>query len=135
VKAIVASHWHDDHWVASAELASAWPAAQFIAHPFTAQLMETREDKLNGAACIDPLASQVKPLREQLASGKHEDGTPISDKGKAFLRVEISGFDQSIVECGEARLPWRRRGFDLSLDRPRWPQGQAAASRARQYRR
>jgi len=112
VKYLAISHWHDDHWVANAEFASAWPAVQFIAHSFTAQLMETREDKLNGAACIDPLASQVKLLREELASGKHEDGTPISDRGEALLRDEISGFDQSIAECAEARY----RGVDLTFD-------------------
>jgi glyoxylase-like metal-dependent hydrolase (beta-lactamase superfamily II) len=112
VRYVVVSHWHDDHWVGNAEFAAAWPAVQVIAHPFTAQLMETRKDKLNGAPCTDELEKQVKPLREQLANGKHEDGTPISDKGKVFLRDEISGFDQSLVECGAARY----RGVDLAFE-------------------
>jgi glyoxylase-like metal-dependent hydrolase (beta-lactamase superfamily II) len=112
VSYVAISHWHDDHWVGNAEFAAAWPDVQFIAHPFTAQLMETRRDKLNGAACRDPLVKQVKPLREQLAAGKHENGTPISEKGKAFLRDDISGYDQSIVECGEARY----RGVDLTFE-------------------
>jgi cyclase len=112
VKYVVVSHWHDDHWVGNAEFAAAWPSVQVIAHPFTAQLMETRKESFRGAPCTAELEKQVKPLREQLASGEHEDGTPISDKGRVFLRDEISGFDQSLLECKEARY----RGVDLTFD-------------------
>ena len=83
-----------------------------IAHSFTAELMETRKEKFRGVPCKAELDKQLKPLRDQLASGKHEDGTPISDKGRAFLRDEISGFDQSLHECGESRY----RGVDPTFD-------------------
>jgi len=112
VRYVVVSHWHDDHWVGNAEFAAAWPGAQFIAHPFTAELMETRRENFRGAQCKSQLETQLKPLRDQLARGKHEDGTPISEKGRAFLRNESSGFDQSLLECDEAR--WR--GIDITFD-------------------
>ena len=112
VKYVVVSHWHDDHWVGNSEFAKVWPALQVIAHPFTEKLMETRRDDFRGAHCRAELDEQVNPLREKLASGKRDDGTPISEKGLAYLRDEISGFEQSLKECDEAVY----RGIDLAFD-------------------
>ncbi|HSE12262.1 MAG TPA: MBL fold metallo-hydrolase [Rudaea sp.] len=112
VRYVVVSHWHDDHWTGNAEFAAAWPALEVIAHPFTAGLMNARKDKFHGAPCKAELEKELKPQRERLASGKREDGTPLSDKSKAFLADAIAGLKQSIAECGQARF----RGADLTFD-------------------
>lgn len=112
VKYLAISHWHDDHWVGTAEFAATWPALQVIAHPFTVELLETRKDKFLGAPCRAALEKEAAPLRARLASGKRDDGTPISAKGKEFLANEIAGYGQSLIECGQAR--WR--GVDMTFD-------------------
>lgn len=112
VRYVVVSHWHDDHWVGNAEFADAWPDVQVIAHPFTAELMASRKDKLRGAPCKTELEKELKPQRELLAGGKRPDGTPLSEKSKAFLADAIAGLVQSIDECDQARF----RGADLTFD-------------------
>ena len=115
VKYVVVSHWHDDHWVGNAEFAKAWPSMQVIAHPFTARLMQSRKENFRGAKCRAELEEQVKPLRERLASGKRDDGTPISERGRAQLGETISGFTQSLIECDEAQFHGVDRTFDSEL--------------------
>ena len=42
VRYVVVSHWHDDHFAGNAEFAKAYPGVQIIAHDFTAQMLESR---------------------------------------------------------------------------------------------
>ncbi len=113
VKYIVVSHWHDDHWVGNAEFADAWPGAVIIAHKFTAGIMEERKEKFRGENCRAELERDSKPLREQQASGKRADGTPLSDASKERLTRFLEAADEQIRQCEEMRY----RGPDRLLDR------------------
>jgi len=112
VRYVVVSHWHDDHWVGNAEFATAYPGVAFIAHPFTAELLEQRKEKFAGAPCKAELEQQIKPVRDQLAGGKKHDGNPLTEDELAKLRGEIDGFDQQIRECDQVRF----RGIDLTFE-------------------
>ena len=112
VRYVAISHWHDDHWVGNAEFASRFPSAQFIAHPFTAELMDSRRDKFSGAPCKKALQDEVRPARDQLAGGKKRDGSPLPDDIRAELTDWIAAYDEQIREYDQMRY----RGIDLTFD-------------------
>jgi glyoxylase-like metal-dependent hydrolase (beta-lactamase superfamily II) len=111
VRYAVVSHWHDDHWVGNADFAEAYPGIQIIAHPFTAGLMEERKEKFRGEHCKFELERDSKPYREQAASGKQADGSPLSDAMKARFVEVVAATDEQIAQCDEMRY----RGVDRKV--------------------
>lgn len=112
VRYVVNSHWHDDHYAGNAEFADAWPGATFIAHRFTAQMLESQHDSLQGEPCKKVLNEQSTELRGMLDSGKRPDGSALSDKAKKFVAHALQEFDVSLVECDTMRF----RGSDIAMD-------------------
>src|SRR5678815_5249586 len=99
VRYVVISHWHDDHWAGNADVAAAFPDAQFIAHDFTATMIESRKESFRGESCRKDLVDSSQPLRTLLASGKRADGTPISDSTLRRLRNFAEATDAQMPEC------------------------------------
>ncbi|HZP67157.1 MAG TPA: MBL fold metallo-hydrolase [Rudaea sp.] len=112
VRYIAVSHWHDDHWVGNADFAAVYPDVQVLAHPFTAAQIAERRATFAGAPCKALLEKQVKPMRDELASGKKADGSPVSDERRKALAVEAAGFDEQEKECDQMRF----RGVDLTFE-------------------
>jgi glyoxylase-like metal-dependent hydrolase (beta-lactamase superfamily II) len=99
VRYVVISHWHDDHFAGNAEIARAFPGAQFIAHDFTAKLMESRADSFRGDACRKDLEPSSKSIRDQLATGKRPDGTPLPDASVKRLTEFAEALEAQVPEC------------------------------------
>jgi glyoxylase-like metal-dependent hydrolase (beta-lactamase superfamily II) len=118
VRYVVISHWHDDHWAGNADVAAAFPDAQFIAHDFTATMIESRKESFRGEACRKDLVDSSQPLRTLLASGKRADGTPISDSTLRRLRNFAEATDAQMPECDAMvyRGIDRRMTDSLTLD-------------------
>lgn len=112
VRFVVVSHWHDDHWVGNAEFVAAYPGAQVIAHPFTAAMMERRREAFRGEACKALLRSQTRPIRDQLASGKKRDGSPLPADIRALEEALLVEADEQIRECDMMRF----RGVDRRVE-------------------
>lgn len=113
VRFVVVSHWHDDHWVGNAEFAAAYPGAQVIAHPFTAARMEQRKQEFRGEPCKALLRSQAQPIRDQLASGKKRDGSPLPADIRAAEEAMIAKADEQLRECDMMQF----RGVDRHVER------------------
>ena len=99
VRYVVISHWHDDHWAGNADVAAAFPAAQFIAHDFTAAMIESRRESFRGEACRKDLVDSSKPLRDLLARGKRPDGTRFSDSTRHRLENFAEATDAQMPQC------------------------------------
>jgi glyoxylase-like metal-dependent hydrolase (beta-lactamase superfamily II) len=112
VRYVVNSHWHDDHYAGNAEFADAWPGVTFIAHRFTAQMLDSQHHSLQGEPCKKVLNEQSGELRAMLDSGKRPDGSALSDKAKQFVAHALQEFDVSLVECDSMRY----RGSDIAID-------------------
>ena len=118
VKYVVISHWHDDHFAGNAEFAKAYPGVQFIAHDFTATMLESRKETFRGEACRKDLVDSSKPLHDMIAAGKRPDGTPFSDSTRLRLTRFVDAVDAQMPECDlmEYRGVDRRMTDSLTVD-------------------
>lgn len=99
IRYLVISHWHDDHWVATAEFTKAYPDVKIISHSFTDTLIQTRREKFSKEPCKALLREQVTPMRDQVASRKRPDGTDIPEVSMNRLKGFIAAFDAQMIEC------------------------------------
>ena len=99
VKYVVVSHWHDDHWAGTGDVAAAFPGITVIAHDFTAKLLESRSKDFRGEACRKDATQQLPSLRERLANGKLPDGTPLPDASRQRLTNFIEALEGQVPEC------------------------------------
>lgn len=102
VKYLVISHWHDDHFMGAPQFADAFPGLTEMAHPFTAQLMETRRDGIRGAACREVYQKNSKPMHEQLDTARTAT-PPISAERIKRLAEFVSDVDNAEAECDSIR--------------------------------
>jgi cyclase len=99
VRYVVISHWHDDHWVALPAIAKAYPRAQVIAHEFTARMMATRKDGIRGEGCKTEILAGTQEMRDRLAKGTLDNGSPIPDRAKERLTFHLASADGQLAEC------------------------------------
>ena len=103
VRYVVNTHWHNDHVSGNFVFQEAWPEVTFVAHAFTAQLMDTEVRAFQGPNCVPFLKSQSQPLRDTLASGKGRDGQPLTEVRRKRMEAFVAEADVAIEECGEFR--------------------------------
>jgi glyoxylase-like metal-dependent hydrolase (beta-lactamase superfamily II) len=111
VRYVVNTHWHSDHVAGNRLYAEAFPDARFVAHEFTARMLDSDVKPYAGAACARYLGSQTAALREMLASGKAPDGSALAPDRRARLAGVLGEADVGIEECGQFGF----RGADLAF--------------------
>ena len=109
---VVNTHWHNDHVAGNAIFAEAFPAARFIAHSFTARLMDTETRVYQEETCQGFLRTQSQPLRDALAKGVAPDGQPLAPARRARYERFLADADANLAEC----LEYRFRGTDIAFD-------------------
>jgi cyclase len=112
VRYVVNTHWHNDHVSGNSVLGEAFPGATFVAHAFTAAVMDKDVRAFQGPNCKPFLRTQSQPLRDGIASGKGADGAPIAEARLARMRRVVAEVDVGIEECDE----FRYRGTDLTFE-------------------
>jgi cyclase len=111
VQYVVNTHWHADHVSGNFVYAEAYPGVKFIAHAFTAELMEKEASVNMGPGCQAFLRVQTKVLRESMASGIGPDGTALTDARRARFREIIEDADVAMGECLQVSFP----GTDIAF--------------------
>jgi glyoxylase-like metal-dependent hydrolase (beta-lactamase superfamily II) len=103
VRYVVNTHWHNDHVSGNHLFDEAWPGVTFVAHAFTAQLMDRDVREFQGPNCVPFLKAQSQPLRDALASGKGRDGKPLPEARRKRMETFVAEADVAIGECSEFR--------------------------------
>jgi glyoxylase-like metal-dependent hydrolase (beta-lactamase superfamily II) len=103
VRYVVNTHWHNDHVSGNHVFEEAWPGVTFVAHAFTAQVMDKDVREFQGPNCTPFLRTQSQPLRDALASGKGRDGQPLPEARRKRLEAFVLEADVAIEECAEFR--------------------------------
>jgi glyoxylase-like metal-dependent hydrolase (beta-lactamase superfamily II) len=111
VQYVVNTHWHNDHVAGNGDFSEAFPNAKFIAHEFTAGMLESDVKPFFGDRCASFLRSQTRDLRETLKSNRRASGEPLSTEQRARLERMLVEADVGIEECAE----FSYRGADLSF--------------------
>lgn len=109
---VVNTHWHNDHVAGNAEYAAAFPGAKFVAHAYTARLLDTETRIFQSRTCQGFLRTQSKPLRDALAAGLGLDGVALTDARRRRYERFVAEADAGMDECSE----FRYRGADLAFE-------------------
>jgi cyclase len=109
---VVNTHWHNDHVSGNAEYADAFPGVRFVAHAFTARLMDTETRTFQTETCRGFLRTQSQPLRDALAQGVAMDGTPLTEARRRRYERFVGEADAALAEC----LEFRFRGTDIAFE-------------------
>ncbi len=108
---VVNTHWHNDHVAGNGFFAEAFPDAKFIAHEFTARMLESDVKPYAGAQCANYLRSQTAELREMVASNQRPTGEPLTADQRARLEGVLVEADFGSEECAQ----FAYRGADLAI--------------------
>ena len=110
VRYVAITHWHMDHYMANTEFAEAWPGLTIIAQNFTAPMMDKYGARyVHYGSKID---TELKPMRDMLASGKAPDGSAIAPDRRQRIETVIAEAEAAKPEFALMRY----RGADLTFE-------------------
>src|SRR5215470_15260835 len=86
VRYLLNTHWHNDHVQGNSAYADAFPGITIIAQTETAKMMSLRL-----ASYLSAYPHRMEKFQHELDTGKHTDGTPLTQAEKDDLSVAVSG--------------------------------------------
>lgn len=113
VRYLVNTHWHNDHTMGNGTYSDAFPSLLIISHTETKTMMEGYL-----SAWFARHSKQIARLKQESATGKGDDGTPLTEAQVVEARKDLSGEDQVVAEFPNfiPRLPDLTFEHELDLD-------------------
>ncbi len=115
------THFHIDHNAGNTAYMEAFPGLEIIAQTNTARFMDD-ENPTFAANVVDPNGRPttviLPSLKKQLASGRDDDGKPLSSQDKAMLPQQIADVENEIADYRTFKYQPPTLTFDheLTLD-------------------
>jgi glyoxylase-like metal-dependent hydrolase (beta-lactamase superfamily II) len=103
VRYLVDTHFHIDHTAGNSVYMKAFPELEIVSTPETRTFMDARNPHFGadaGSPTGRPATVILPALRNELATGKDEDGNPISGRDLARLPLRIRQEENLIAEYG-----------------------------------
>lgn len=91
VGVVIDSHWHPDHWSGNEVFAQAFPDVEIIATEAVRQAMENTSGLWPGRFAAE-LRSQQDALKKAIATGKLEDGTPLTPQLRREQEEDVQDY-------------------------------------------
>jgi cyclase len=114
VRFLVHTHWHLDHMVGDGEFQKAFPGMTFVTTDFTRRKMI--EKQVGYLRDIEKNDQDYAPQIEAvLAKGTREDGSPIPEDAKNYLRAEVADIRLEAAELAGVRVVEPGATFDRTL--------------------
>jgi len=88
VRTVVNSHWHMDHWGGNDEYAKAFPGVRIVATAETRRYMEVMGPKFFSDET--GYEKSKKNLETAIATGKKQDGTPMTAEVRRFWEKDLA---------------------------------------------
>ena len=90
---IAISHWHGDHSMGDYEVLEKFPAAEVIAHEFTARYNASPNGEKVEPRDVKGDAEYRAKVEKALATGVRSDGTPVTPQWRAFYVEMLEHYD------------------------------------------
>ena len=114
VRWVVNTHWHDDHIAGNRAYRNAYPNAEFIAHRYMREDLET-EGARNRRSFSGSIAGTADFLRAKISKREGIDGKPTDSLEVAAFQSYIASIERFAAESAQHVVVPPTRVFDDSL--------------------